>query len=176
MSKTTLSYTTGLAIIITLLILYSAMKSSSVDRDPLVLLSVVARLMRTRADARARTYGMTRAQWMILVHLERQPGASQNELAALVEVEPITVCRLIDRLEARGFVERRPHATDRRIWRLHLTPAATPMLKEIAHARAELNAELIADIPAKSLDAAIQCLLRMKRNLAAEPRSTVKSA
>ena len=59
------------------------MKIPSVEHDPLVLLSVVARLMRTRADARARAYGMTRAQWMILVHLQKQPGASQNELAAL---------------------------------------------------------------------------------------------
>jgi DNA-binding MarR family transcriptional regulator len=101
---------------------------------------------------------------------------SQNELAALIEVEPITVGRLIDRLEARGFVERRPDADDRRIWRLHLTSAATPMLKEIAKARAELNAMLVANIPQKSLDAAIDCLLQMKANLAAEPRSSVKSA
>jgi DNA-binding MarR family transcriptional regulator len=148
----------------------------TLDREPLVVLSTVARLMRTRADARARTYGMTRAQWMILVHLDRQPGMSQNELAALIEVEPITVGRLVDRLEARGFVERRPDADDRRIWRLHLTPAATPMLKEIDKARAELNAMLVANIPQKSLDAAIDCLLQMKANLAAEPRSSVRSA
>ena len=148
----------------------------SLDRDPLCVLSDVARLMRTRADALARTHGMTRAQWMILVRLERQPGMSQNELAALVEVEPITVGRLIDRLEARGFVERRPDASDRRIWRLHLTAAATPMLKEIAKARAQLNSLLVAGIPPKTLDAAIDCLLEMKANLTADPRSNVKSA
>lgn len=152
------------------------MKPYPVDRDPLVVLSDVARLMRTRADARARAYGMTRAQWMILVHLDRQPGMSQNELAAIVEVEPITVGRLIDRLEARGLVERRPDASDRRIWRLHLTPAATPMLKEIAKVRAELNAMLVADISQKSLDGTLDCLLQMKANLAAEPRSNAQSA
>jgi DNA-binding MarR family transcriptional regulator len=152
------------------------MKIQSLDRDPIVVLSDVARLIRTRADARARSHGMTRAQWMILVRLERQPGMSQNELAALIEVEPITVARLIDRLEARGFVERRADASDRRIWRLHLAPSATPMLKEIAKARAELNAMLMADIPQKSLDAAINCLLQMKTNLAAEPRVSAKSA
>jgi MarR family transcriptional regulator for hemolysin len=152
------------------------MKPYPVDRDPLVVLSDVARLMRTRADARARAHGMTRAQWMILVRLERQPGMSQNELAALVEVEPITIGRLVDRLERRGFVERRPDATDRRIWRLHLTPAATPMLKEIAKARAELNAMLVANIPQKSLDGTLDCLLQMKANLAAEARSNVVSA
>lgn len=152
------------------------MKPYPIDRDPLVVLSDVARLMRTRADARARAHGMTRAQWMILVRLERQPGMSQNELAALVEVEPITVGRLVDRLERRGFVERRPDATDRRIWRLHLMPAATPMLKEIAKARAELNTILVADISQKNLDATLDCLLQMKANLAAEPRSTLASA
>jgi DNA-binding MarR family transcriptional regulator len=151
------------------------MKQSLV-RDPLVVISDVARLMRTRADARARAHGMTRAQWMILVHLERQPGISQNELAALIEVEPITIGRLVDRLEGRGFVERRPDPADRRIWRLHLTPAATPVLKEIAKVRAELNAILVANIPANNLEAAIDCLLQMKTNLTCEPRSTVKSA
>src|SRR3954468_6163378 len=103
----------------------------TLERDPLVVLCDVARLVRTRADARARTYGMTRAQWMILVRLDAQPGMSQNELAALIEVEPITVARLVDRLESRGFVERRADPADRRIWRLHLSPAAAPMLKEI---------------------------------------------
>jgi len=147
----------------------------NLDRDPIVLLSDLARAVRTRADARARAYGMTRAQWMILVHLERQPGMSQNELAQLIEVEPITVGRLVDRLEARGFVERRPDPNDRRIWRLHLTPAADPMLKEIAHARAELNAILVAGIPHKDVEAAIDCLLAMKANFA-EPRVSSKSA
>ena len=111
----------------------------SLDRDPIVLVSNLARLLRTLADARARAYGMTRAQWMILVHLDRQAGMSQNELASLIEVEPITVGRLVDRLEARGMVERRPDPQDRRIWRLHLTPEAGPMLKEIDAVRAELT-------------------------------------
>ena len=72
------------------------------ERDPLVVLSDVARMLRTRADQRARAHGMTRAQWMILARVERQPGLSQNELAALVEVEPITVARLIDRASQAG--------------------------------------------------------------------------
>lgn len=152
------------------------MKTQSLDRDPIVVVSDVARSIRTRADARARAYGMTRAQWMILVRLERQPGMSQNELAALVEVEPITVGRLVDRLQARGFVERRPDASDRRIWRLHLLPAAGPMLDEIAKERAWLNALLVAEIPQGRVDATIECLLEMKANLAAEHRSSVKSA
>jgi len=137
-----------------------------VERDPVVLLSDVARMVRTLADARARDHGMTRAQWMILVRLDRQPGMSQNELAALIEVEPITVGRLIDRLEARGMVERHPDPDDRRIWRLHLTDAAQPMLKKIMKARAELNDLLTAGLPKKDLEAVVDCLLQMKTRLA----------
>jgi MarR family transcriptional regulator for hemolysin len=137
----------------------------TLERDPLVLLSEVAHVIRTLADALAREHGMTRAQWMILVRLDRQPGMSQNELASLIEVEPITVGRLVDRLEARGMVERRPDPTDRRIWRLHLTPEAVPMLKEIAKARAELNAMMIADIGKKDVELFVDCLLQMKANM-----------
>ena len=86
----------------------------SFERDPLILMNDVARLMRTRFDQRARTFGMTRAQWVILARLERQPGLSQNEMATICEVEPITVGRLIDRLELRGLVERRPDPGDRK--------------------------------------------------------------
>ena len=68
----------------------------SLHRDPVVLVNDVARMVRTLADARARDHGMTRAQWMILVRLEQQPGMSQNELAALIEVEPITVGHVQD--------------------------------------------------------------------------------
>jgi MarR family transcriptional regulator for hemolysin len=123
-------------------------------------------MARTWADARARDHGMTRAQWMILVRLDRQPGMSQTELAALIEVEPITVGRLIDRLEHRSLVERHPDPEDRRIWRLHLTEAAQPMLKKIMRARAELNDILTAGLPSKDLEAVVDCLLQMKTNMA----------
>src|ERR1700756_5444866 len=103
----------------------------SLDRDPLIVLHDVARLLRTRFDQKARAYDMTRAQGVILVRLERQPGISQNEMAAICEVEPITVGRLVDRLEARGLIERRPDPGDRRVRRLHLLPAAKPVLADI---------------------------------------------
>src|ERR1700761_9436889 len=94
------------------------------DRDPQLLLHDVARLQRTRFDRWARNYGLTRAQGVILARLARQPGISQIEMAAICEVEPITIGRLVDRLEARGLIERRPDPTDRRINRLHLLPAS----------------------------------------------------
>src|SRR5580698_5966973 len=98
---------------------------------------------------------MTRAQWGILLWLERQPGMSQKELSELLEVEPISVARLVDRLEARAMVERRPDPKDRRIWRLHICPAAHPALHEIHRHRATMA----------------HVLVQMKGALAHEPRS-----
>ena len=73
---------------------------TEIRRDLLFLLHDVARLLRLDADKRAREHGMTRAQWILLIWLERQPGITQKELAEIIEVEPITVARLVDRLEA----------------------------------------------------------------------------
>ena len=148
---------------------------SGFDSDFLFLLYDVARLMRTRADQRARTRGMTRAQWVILARLERQPGMSQNEMAAVVEVEPITIARLVDRLEARGLVERKSDPRDRRVWRLHLTPAATPILREIKKYRAELHELISQGIDPATLKTMTNGLLRMKANLAADSREVDKA-
>jgi len=135
------------------------------DKDFLFLLSDVARHLRTQADQRARRHGMTRAQWIILLRLERQPNLSQNELAALAEVEPITVARLIDRLEARRLVKRCADPNDRRIWRLRLTPAATPILRTIHKYRMELNHQLTTGVDRKTLASMVSGLRQMKANL-----------
>jgi MarR family transcriptional regulator, transcriptional regulator for hemolysin len=143
---------------------------AALDQDFLFLLYDVARTMRTRADQRARARGMTRAQWVILAHLERQPGLTQNELAAIVEVEPITIARLVDRLEARELLERKADPRDRRVWRLHLTPAAAPILREIAKYRAELHEVITAGMSPALQKALTDGLLQMKANLAADAR------
>ncbi len=136
------------------------------DRDLLIVLHDVARLIRTRFDQRARAYGMTRAQWIILARLNRQPGMSQNELAGICEVEPITVGRLVDRLEARGMVERRPDPTDRRVKRLHLLPAAEPILSEITRSREHLDAEITDGLFGPAREALVDALLHIKTKLA----------
>src|SRR5271163_1221835 len=100
-----------------------------IERDLLFLLHDVARLVRVEADKRARLHGMTRAQWGVLLRVARNPGLSQKEVADLLEVEPISVARLVDRMAASGLVERRADAQDRRIWRLHLLPAGTAKLE-----------------------------------------------
>ncbi|HEX3811080.1 MAG TPA: MarR family transcriptional regulator [Rhizomicrobium sp.] len=139
----------------------------SFDRDFLILLHTLAGLMRTRADQVARTHGMTRAQWIILARLGRQQGLSQNELAVICEVEPITIARQIDKLEARGLVERRPDPMDRRIWRLHVLPAAKPLIAEITDYREALNDECLGGIDSETQEFVIDTLLQIKSNLTA---------
>ncbi|HEY8288696.1 MAG TPA: MarR family transcriptional regulator [Acetobacteraceae bacterium] len=145
-------------------------------RDLLFLMHDVARLLRVHADKRARAHGMTRAQWGILVWLERQPGLSQKELAELLDVEPITVARLIDRLEARGMVERRPDPKDRRIWRLHLRPAAHAVLGEIDRHRAEMTRMVSEGIDDETLEVMIEALLRMKSTLTQDAHAARRPA
>jgi DNA-binding MarR family transcriptional regulator len=141
---------------------------TDLSRDLLFLLNDIGRLLRVDADKRARAHGMTRAQWVILIWLEREPGISQKRLAELLEVEPITVARLIDRLEASGMVERRPDPRDRRIWRLHLRETAAPMLDEIHRQRVAMQAMLAGDIAPEALDATAETLARMKEQLCTE--------
>jgi MarR family transcriptional regulator, transcriptional regulator for hemolysin len=143
-------------------------------RDLLFLLHDVARLLRIDADKRARAHGMTRAQWVMLFWLDRQPGLSQKELAEILEVEPITVARLIDRLEARGMVERRSDPRDRRIWRLHLLPAAVPVLDYIAEQRQDMLGMVARDLDPETMRVMTDALLTMKATLCAERRAETK--
>ena len=141
-------------------------------RDLLFLIHDVARLLRVDADKRARLHGMTRAQWAILIWLGRQPGLSQKELAELLEVEPITVARLIDRLETRGMVERRPDPRDRRIWRLHLCPPAHSVLREIDRQREQMRALVTDGLDAKTIDTMTEALHTMKMTLTQDSHSS----
>lgn len=77
--------------------------------------------MRTVFDRRVRSLGLTRPQWLALTRLHRRPGASQSELADVMEIEKAPAGRLIDRLEEKGWIERRPDAADRRVNRIYLT-------------------------------------------------------
>lgn len=146
------------------------------QRDLLFLLHDVARLLRVDADKRARAHGMTRAQWAILIWLDRQPGITQKELSELLEVEPITVARLIDRLEARGMVERRPDPRDRRIWRLHLRPPAHEVLHEIADQRSEMTRMVSDGLDEEALETVTEALLRMKTTLIQDAQASRRAA
>jgi DNA-binding MarR family transcriptional regulator len=135
------------------------------ENDLLVLLSDTSRHLRTYGDQMARRMSMTRAQLIILARLERQPDLSQNELAELAEVSAMTVARLIDRLETLGYVKRCTDPNDRRIWRLRLTPAAAPVLREIRHYRTRLHRTLTEGIAPDVLAAMHAGLRQMKENV-----------
>jgi DNA-binding MarR family transcriptional regulator len=139
---------------------------TALDDDLLATLYDVARHMRTYADAEAQTLGVTRAQLIILGRLERQPDLSQSELAAIAEVTPMTIARLVDRLEELGLVERRVDPKDRRLWRLRLTPAAAPAVREIRRLRAKIHNALTKGIDPAVLKAMAVGLRQMKENVA----------
>lgn len=137
------------------------------------LLADVSRLIRKRFDARARLVGATRAQWKTLVTLARHEGINQGGLADLLEVEPITLCRMIDRLEEAGLVERRRDPTDRRAWRIFLTEQAGPVLTQLRTMADELFEDVLAGITDPDRALVFTALERMRENLIIEPEEAL---
>ena len=135
--------------------------------SPLVgfLIHDVARLMRKRFEQRAASLGFTRSQWQVLVHLAKNEGIHQAGLAEILEVEPISLLRILDKLEARGLVERRQHPTDRRIWLLYLTASAHPSLALLRVIGEATRAEALAHLSEPERDGLVQNLTAMKANL-----------
>ncbi|MGO4335456.1 MarR family winged helix-turn-helix transcriptional regulator [Labrys sp. KB_33_2] len=129
------------------------------------ILHDVARLMRKRFEQQAGDIGLTRSQWQALAFLSRSEGIHQSGLAELLEIEPITLVRILDKLEARGLIERRQHASDRRVWLLFLTPAAHPILAEMRAVGDRTRAEALASIPDEDRVKLLDTLTQMKANL-----------
>ncbi|MCM2294530.1 MarR family transcriptional regulator [Allorhizobium sp. BGMRC 0089] len=136
------------------------------------LLNDVARLLKKRFEQHTRDIGLTRTQWQTLVYLARCEGASQKQLAEMLEIEPITLARVADKLCEKELVERRPDETDRRINRLYLTELARPLLTELrAHGDAT-RAEALEGLSAEDRERLYAMLLVMKTNLLGACRST----
>ena len=131
------------------------------------LLADVSRLMRRRFDARAREIGLTRAQWRVLTQLRRREGINQTDLAEIMEIEPISLGRHIDRLVEKDFVERRADPRDRRAWRLYLKPEVQPVLDRLRAISNVNRKEVLQGIPAEESEALIDTLLKIKGNLTA---------
>jgi MarR family transcriptional regulator, transcriptional regulator for hemolysin len=129
------------------------------------LLHDIARLMRKRFDARARTTGLTRAQWQVLAVLRVQEGVNQAALAEALDLEPITVGRLIDRMEEAGWVERRPDPADRRVHRLHITARARPMMDQFEMMADELLDEAFQGLTPRERNGLLDLLVRIRGNL-----------
>jgi DNA-binding MarR family transcriptional regulator len=133
------------------------------------LLNDVARLMRTVYDRRVKSLGLTRSQWWVLNHLFRGDGVTQTELAETLEVEKPTLGRLLDRLEAKGWVRREDDATDRRAWRVYLTDEVGPAMRELRAVAAELRRDALAGLSAAERERFVDTLLAIKANLAKLP-------
>ncbi|HEX8302184.1 MarR family winged helix-turn-helix transcriptional regulator [Sphingomonas sp.] len=129
------------------------------------LMGDVSRLMRRRFDERARTTGATGTQWRTLKILEWREGVNQGQLAELLEVEPITACRMIDRLEEAGLVERRRDPADRRAWRIFLTDKARPVLDDLRDVASEMIEGALQGLSARQRDELIGSLNAIRANL-----------
>ena len=123
-----------------------------------------AHALRKAFDRMAVGLGVTRAQWKVLFRLTRQPGMRQVELADMLEIEPITLCRIVDRLEEAGLVERSPDPADRRAWRLHVTAKAQPLVEKLKAVGAELVEQAFAGIDPEEIEIARRVLMRTREN------------
>jgi MarR family transcriptional regulator for hemolysin len=139
----------------------------TVQREIAFTIMDVARLLKTHADQRARQYGMTRAQWAVLFRLDRSEGLKQSELAELLDLQPITLTRLLDRLADNGLIERRADPNDRRANRLFLTPAARPLLERLSGLGEDMMRSVLDGLDAKSLERLLRDLGLVKENLRA---------
>ncbi len=131
-------------------------------------LNDVARLLRTYSNQRARAVNMTRAQWAVLARLQRSQGVKQSELADALDLAPISLARLIDKLADLGLVERRDDATDRRANRLYLTDKATPLLEKLGALGEDVMGRALAGVDATSIAEMNKNMSRIKANLKAQ--------
>ncbi|MFQ5534948.1 MAG: MarR family winged helix-turn-helix transcriptional regulator [Sphingomonadales bacterium] len=135
------------------------------ERSVGFLMSDVARLLRNAFDRRARAMGLTRTQWWVVAHLYRNDGQTQTELAEELDMEKAPLGRLLDRLEASGWVERRPDPHDRRAKRVFKTDKIEPYITAMRQSAVEMYEVALAGLPSNKRDELIDTLLLMKTNL-----------
>jgi DNA-binding MarR family transcriptional regulator len=138
------------------------------------LIADLNRLLRKEFDRRVRPLGMTRAQWLFIIHLVRQPGCTQSELAERMQLEKITVSRQAVRLVRAGWIRRDEHVADARAYHLHPTPKARRLYAELDRRAAGLRAEFLVGIPAGRQSALLQDLSLIKNNLLLMEAAAVK--
>ena len=129
------------------------------------ILNDVARLMRITFDRRVKALGLTRSQWWVLNHLFRNNGTTQSELADILEIEKATLGRLLDRMEAKGWIRRQEHSTDRRAKCVFLTDEVEPAVKTMRAAAADLRRDALANFDNTDRERFVDMLLAIKTNL-----------
>lgn len=121
-----------------------------------------AHALRKAFGRRVASIGVTGAQWKVLFKLTLKPGLRQTDLADLLDIEPITLTRIIDRLQEAGLVERTPDPTDRRAWRLHVTEKAQPVVEQLRAIANEMTAETFAGISPKDIETTRRVLAQVR--------------
>jgi DNA-binding MarR family transcriptional regulator len=129
------------------------------------LLHDVARLLRKRFEQNARGSGLTRSQWQVLAYLAQNEGINQSGLADLLEIEPITLGRIVDKLQTLALIERHPHPSDRRVWLLHLTPAARSKLTQLRRLGDVTRGEALTGVSEADRERLLKTLQALKTNL-----------
>jgi len=142
------------------------------DQHPTLgfLLHDVARFLRKRFEQRAGNLGLTRSQWQAIAFLSKNEGIHQAALAEMLEIEAITLVRILDKLVERGLVERRQHPTDRRVWQLFLKEEAHPILVEMQKLGEATRAEALSGLAEADRDKLLSMLSQIKCNLIAVSR------
>jgi MarR family transcriptional regulator, transcriptional regulator for hemolysin len=122
-------------------------------------------MLKTYADQQARQFGISRAQWAVLIRIDRTEGLKQSELAEALDLQPISLTRLLDRLADNGLIERRADPNDRRANRLYLKPAAKPLLGRLSELGADMMETVLEGLDVKSVDRMLSELGMVKDNL-----------
>lgn len=151
------------------------MLREDVSRNFGFLVHDVARLLRTTFDRRVKAHGFTRSQWWVLTHLFRNDGVTQAELADTLEIERPTLGRLLDRLEAKGWVRREEDARDRRAKRVYLTEEVEPVMKSMRAVAAEVRRDALGGLSGEEQERFVDALLAVKANLAGSENGVARS-
>jgi MarR family transcriptional regulator for hemolysin len=139
--------------------------SIDLKRDLIAQLVESSRLLRNYIDNRAKGRGTTRAQWIVLFRLRQQEGLSQVDLAEVLELQPISLVRLLDRLVEHGLLERRPDPRDRRANRLFLTPGGRQLVDDLDSLRDSIATDVLRDVPADAIETSFKTLVDIKERI-----------
>ena len=124
-----------------------------------------SRLLRNYINHRAKSRGTTRAQWIVLFRLRQNEGLSQVDLAEVLELQPISLVRLLDRLVEHGLLERRPDPKDRRANKLHLTKAGRRLVDDLDSLRDAIASDVLRDIPSEAIQTSLDALVEVKERI-----------
>jgi DNA-binding MarR family transcriptional regulator len=154
---------------------FAALMSLDLQRQLIAQLVDSSRLLRNYIDNRAKRRGTTRAQWIVLFRLRQQEGLSQVDLADVLELQPISLVRLLDRLVEHGLLERRHDPRDRRANRLFLTASGRQLVDDLDSLRDSIATDVLQDIPAKAIETSLATLTDIKERIKgfAEPRGHI---